>query len=79
MPGEVQAGHEEAAPPPEGGDALNRPPKEAADAPSPQASKARPDVAPGSPVRRPATPHIAGGWNRASTVGLCNPGLSTIL
>jgi len=47
----------------EGGDALFRLPKEAVDAPSLQASKARLDVALGSLVCWLATLHIAGGWN----------------
>ena len=45
----------------EGGDALNRLPKEAVDAPSLQAFKARLDVAPGSLVWWLETLHIAGG------------------
>jgi len=48
---------------PEGGDALNRLPKEAVDAPSLQAFKARLDVALGSLGCLLATLHIAGGWN----------------
>jgi len=44
------AGYEEEVFPPEGGDALNRLPKEAVDAPSLQAFKARLDVALGSLV-----------------------------
>jgi len=47
--------------PPEGGDALNRLPKEAVDAPSLQAFKARLDVALGSLVCWLATLHTAGG------------------
>ena len=45
---------------PEGGDALNRLPKEAVDAPSLEASKARLDVALGSLVWWLATLHTAG-------------------
>jgi len=45
----------------EGGDALNRLPKEAVDAPSLEAFKARLDVALGSLVCWVATLHIAGG------------------
>ena len=63
----------------EGGDALNRLPKEAVDAPSLQAFKARLDVALGSLVCWLATLHIAGGWNWMSTVVLSNPGHSMIL
>ena len=48
---------------PESGDALNRLPKEAVDAPSLEAFKARLDVAPGSLGCWLATLHIAGGWN----------------
>jgi len=47
----------------EGVDALNRLPKEAVDAPSLQAFKARLDVALGSLGCWLATLHIAGGWN----------------
>ena len=61
--GEVEVGYEEEVFPPEGGDALNRLPKEAVDAPSLQAFKARLDVALGSLVCWLATLHIAGGWN----------------
>ena len=57
----------------------NRLPKEAVDAPSLQAFKARLDVALGSLVCWLATLHIAGGWNWMSTVVLCNPGHSMIL
>jgi len=46
---------------PEGGDALNRLPKEAVDAPSLEAFKASLDVALGSLVCWLATLHIAGG------------------
>ena len=63
----------------EGGDALNRLPKEAVDAPSLQAFKARLDVALGSLVWWLATLHIAGGWNWMSVVVLFNPGQSMIL
>ena len=45
----------------EGGDALNRLPKEVVDAPSLEAFKARLDVALGNLVRWLATLHIAGG------------------
>jgi len=48
---------------PEGGDALNRLPKEAVDAPSLQAFKARLDVALGSLGCWLATLHVVGGWN----------------
>jgi len=51
-------------------------PKEAVDAPSLQAFKARLDVALGSLVCWLVTLHIAGGWNWMSIVGLCNPGHS---
>jgi len=61
---------------PEGGDALNRLPKDAPCAPSLQAFKARLDVALGSLVCWLATLHIAGGWNRMSIVILLNPGRS---
>ena len=61
---------------PEGGDALNRLPKEAVDGPSLQAFKARLDVALGSLVCWLATLHIAGGWNWMSIVVLFNPGPS---
>ena len=47
----------------EGGDALNRLPKEAVDAPSLEVFKARLDVALGSLGCWLATLHIAGGWN----------------
>ena len=49
-------------------------PKEAVDAPSLQAFKARLDVALGSLVCWLATLHIAGGWNSMSIVVLFNPG-----
>ena len=54
-------------------------PKEAVDAPSLQAFKARLDVALGSLGCWLATLHIAGGWNWMSIVVLCNPGHSVIL
>ena len=49
-------------------------PKEAVDAPSLQAFKARLDVALGSLGCCLATLHTAGGWNWVSIVALCNPG-----
>ena len=63
---------------PEGGDALNRLPKEAVDAPSLEAFKARLDVALGSLVWWLATLHIAGGGNQMNIVVLFNPGRSMI-
>ena len=57
----------------------NRLPKEAVDAPSLQAFKARLDVALGSLGCWLATLHIAGGWNWMSIVVLFNPGHSMIL
>ena len=57
----------------------NRLPKEAVDAPSLEAFKARLDVALGSLVRWLATLHIAGDWNWMSIVVLFNPGYSMIL
>ena len=54
-------------------------PKEAVDAPSPEAFEARLDVALGSLVCWLATLHTAGGWNRMSTVVLFNAGHSTFL
>jgi len=57
----------------------NRLHKEAVDAPSLQAFKARLDVALGSLGCWLATLHIAGGWNWMNTVVLFNPGLSMIL
>jgi len=54
-------GYQEEVFPPEGGDALNRLAKEAVDAPSLQAFKARLDVALGSLGCWLATLHIAGG------------------
>ena len=64
---------------PEGGDALNRLPKEAVGTPSLQVFKARLDVALGSLVCWLATLHIAGGWNWMIIVVLFNPGHSMIL
>ena len=64
---------------PEGGDTLNRLPKEVVDAPSLEAFKARLDVALGSLGCWLATLHIAGGWNWMSIVVLFNPGHSVIL
>jgi len=57
----------------------NRLPKEAVDAPSLEAFKARLDVALGSLGCWLATLHIAGGWNWMSTVVLFNSGHSRIL
>ena len=57
----------------------NRLPKEAVDAPSMQAFKARLDVALGSLVWWLATLHIPGGWNWMITMVLFNPGHSMIL
>jgi len=54
-------------------------PKEAVDAPSLQAFKARLDVALGSLGCWLVTLHIAGGWNWMSSVVLFNPGHSMIL
>ena len=54
-------------------------PKEAVDAPSLEAFKARLDVALGSLGWWLATLHIAGGWNEMSIVVLFNPGHSVIL
>ena len=54
-------------------------PKEAVDAPSLQAFKAKLDVALGSLVCWLATLHTAGGWNWMSIVVLFNPGRSMIL
>ena len=53
-------------------------PKEAVDAPSLEAFKARLDVALGSLGCWLATLHIAGGWNWMSIVALFNPGHSMI-
>ena len=53
-------------------------PKEAVDAPSLEAFKARLDVALGSLVCWLATLHRAGGWNWMITVVLFNPGHSMI-
>ena len=72
----MEVGDEEEVFPPEGGDALNRLPKEAVDAPSRQAFKARLDVALGSLGCWLATLHIAEGWNGMSTVVFFNPGHS---
>ena len=58
---------------------LNRLPKEAVDAPSLQAFKARLDVALGSLVCWLVTLHIAGGWNLMIIVVLFNPVHSMIL
>ena len=57
----------------------NRLPKEAVDAPSLEAFKARLDVALGSLVCWLVTLHIAGGWNWMSTVVLFNPGHCMVL
>jgi len=57
----------------------NRLPKEAVDAPSLEAFKARPDVALGSLVCWLATLHIAGGWNWMIIVVLLNPGHFRVL
>ena len=57
----------------------NRLPKEAVDAPSLEAFKARLDVALGSLGCWLATLHIAGGWYEMSIVVLFNPGHSMIL
>jgi len=57
----------------------NRLPKEAVDAPSLKAFKARLDVALGSLVWWWVTLHIAGGWNWMSIVVLFNPGHPMIL
>jgi len=54
-------------------------PKEAVDALSLQAFKARLDVALGSLGCWLATLHVAGGWNWMSFVVLFNPGRSVIL
>ena len=56
----------------------HRLPKEAVDAPSPEAFKARLDVALGSLGWWLVTLHIAQGWNWTSIVVLCNPGHSMI-
>ena len=56
----------------------NRLPKEAVDAPSLEAFKARLDVALGSLVWWLATLHIAGGWNWVVIAVLFNPGRSMI-
>ena len=57
----------------------NKLPKEAVDAPSLQAFKARLDVALGSLVCWLATLHTAEGWNQMSIVVLFNPAHSVIL
>ena len=57
----------------------NRLPKEAVDAPSLEAFKARLDVALGSLVCWLVTLHTAGGWNWMSIAVLFNPGHSVIL
>ena len=57
----------------------NRLPKEAVDAPSLEAFKARLDVALGSLVCWLVTLHIAGGWNSMSIMLLFNPGHPMIL
>ena len=57
----------------------NRLPKEAVDAPSLEAFKARLNVALGSLGWWLATLHIAGGWNQMITVVLFNPGHAMIL
>ena len=54
-------------------------PKEAVDATSLEAFKARLDVALGSLVWWLVTLHIAGTWNSMSIVDLFNPGHSMIL
>ena len=54
-------------------------PKEAVDAPSLEAFKARMDVALGSLVCWLATLNIAGGWNSMIIVVLFNSGHSVIL
>ena len=57
----------------------NRLPKEAVDAPSLQAFKARLDVALGSLGCWLVTLHTAGGWNWMSIEVLFNPGHSVIV
>jgi len=57
----------------------NRLPKEAVDAPSLEAFKARLDVALGSLVWWLATLHLGGGWNSMIIVVSFNPGHSMIL
>jgi len=57
----------------------NRLPKEAVDAPSLEAFKARLDVALGSLVWWLVTLHVAGGWNWMIIVVPFNPGHSMIL
>jgi len=63
----------------QGGEALNRLPKEAVAAPSLEAFKARLDVALGSLVCWLATLHVAGGWNQMMIVVLFNTGHSMIV
>ena len=58
---------------------LNGLPKEAVDAPSLQAFRARLDVALGSLGCWLVALHIAGSWNCMSIVVLCNPGHSVVL
>ena len=72
-------GYEEEVFHPEGGDALNRLPKEVVDVPSLDAFKARLDVALGSLGCWLVTLHIAGGWIWMSIVVLFNPGHSMVL
>jgi len=79
LTGDVQVGYQEEGFHPEGGDALNRLPKEAVDAPSLEAFKARLDVALGSLGCWLATLHIAGGWNWMSIAVLFNPGHAVML
>jgi len=57
----------------------NQPPREAVDAPSLEAFKARLDVALGSLGWCLATLHTAGGWNETVIVVLFNPGHSVTL
>ena len=57
----------------------NRLPKEAVDAPSLEAFKARLDVALGSLVWWLVALHTAGGWNWMSIVLPSNPGHSVLL
>jgi len=64
---------------PEGGDALNRLPKEAVDAPSMEAFKARLDVALGSLVCWLVTLQTAEGWNWMIIMVLFNPDHSMVL
>jgi len=62
-----------------GGDALNRLPKEAVDAPSLRAFKARLDAAVGSLGLLVGDPARSRGWNGMSIAVLCDPGRSTML